>query len=241
MPNPIYLPDKVVEEAKDTATSQKTNRCWFGEELEPLDITTRNVSPSFGKQEGTGIVSINAEIQSQEEPLSGHYYSWIEVSSGEIFRVGGGVTVVSGAIVVNSAAVGSTAVFGGSLTIRKQMPVTRFHIWPATWEPRGLTQDSEQLTWDRCRQVLLDFASYAKEILKHKEIAITDTRIRNWQAIEDSNWKQCILDLTVKAESHIALRIWDELSEELQKFINTQPEVSRPFLKDKLSLDVKWV
>ena len=235
MPNLVYLPDKVVEEAKDTATSQKTNRRWSWEELEPLDITTRNVSPSFGKQEGTGIVSINAEIQSQEEPLSGHYYSWIEVSSGDIFGVSGGVALASG------AAVGSSASFNGCLTLIGQMPVTRFHIWPATEEPRGLTQDSEQLTWDRCRQVLLDFASYAKEILKHEEIVITDTRIRNWQAIEDSNWKQCILDITVKAESHIALRIWDELSEELQKFINTQPEVFRPFLKDKLSLGVKWV
>lgn len=235
MPNSIYLPDEVMEEAKDTATSQKTNHYWFCEELDPLDITTRNVSPSFRKEEGTRIVLNETGIQSQEELLTDHYYSWIEALSGEIFGVGGGVTVVSG------AAVGSTAVFGGSLTIRGQMPVTRFHIWPATGEPRGLTQDSEQLTWDRCRQVLLDFVSYAKEILKHEEIAITDTKIRNWQAIEDSNWKQCILDITVKAESHIALKIWDELSEELQKFINNQPAIDRPLLKNNLSLNVKWV
>ena len=143
MPNSIYLPDKVVEEAKDTATSQKTNRRWSWEELEPLDITTRNVPPIFEKEERTRIVLNETEIQSQEELLTGHYYSWIEVPSEEIFRVGGGVTVVSGATVVNSAAVGSTAVFGGSLTIGEQMPVTRSHIWPATWEPRGLTQDSE--------------------------------------------------------------------------------------------------
>ena len=228
-------------EGKDTATPQKTHYRWSCKELDLFDIPTRNVPPIFEKEEGTWIVLNETEIQSQEEQLTGHYYLWIEVPSGEIFGVGGGVTVVSGATVVNSAAVGSTAVFGGSLTIREQMPVTRFHIWPATWEPGGLTQDLEQLTWDRCRQVLLDFASYAKEILKHKEIAITDTRIRNWQAIEDSNWKQCILDITVKAESHIALRIWDELTEELQKFINIQPEVTRPFIEDKLSLDVKWV
>ncbi len=235
MPNSIYLPDKVVEEAKDTATSQKTHRCWFCEELDPLDITTRNVSPSFEKQEGTGIVSIETEIQSQEEPLSGHYYSWIEVPSGEIFGVSGGVALVSG------AAVGSSAIFNGYPTLRGQMPATRFHIWSPTWEPRGLTQDLEQLTWDRCRQVLLAFASYAREILKCKEIAVTDTIIRNWQAIDDNNWKQCVLDITVKAESHVALRIWDELTEELQKFINTQPEVIRPFLEDKLSLNVKWI
>ena len=224
-----------MEEAKDTATPQKTHRCWFCEELDPLDITTRNVSPSFEKQEGTGIVSINAEIQSQEEPLSGHYYSWIEVPRGEIFGVSGGVALASG------AAVGSSAIFNGCLTIRGQMPATRFHIWSPTWEPRGLTQDLEQLTWDQCRQVLLAFASYVKEILKLKGSAITETRIRNWQAIEDTSWKQCILDLTVKAKSDIALMIWDELAEELQKFIAGQPEVIRPLLENNLSLDVKWV
>jgi len=246
MSNLTYLPDKVTVEGKDTATPQKTHGRWSWEELDLFDITTRNVPPIFEKEEGTRIVLNETEIQSQEELLMGHYYSWIEVPSGEIFRVGGGVTVVSGAMVVsgvtvvNSAAVGSTAVFGGSLTIRGQMPTAHFYILPAAGEPRDLTRE-EQLSWDRCRQVLLDFASYAREILKRKEIAVTDTIIRNWQAIEDSNWKQCILDLTVKAESHIALRIWDELSEELQKFINTQPEVIRPFLKDKLSLDVKWV
>jgi|GEM_PF-6228199 len=210
----IYLLDKTIEAQEDTADLQQTD-----------------FRVSFWPQQP----GIKTEIQSQEEQLTGHYYSWNEVPSGEIFEVGGGVTVV------NSAAVGSTAIFGGSLTIREQRPVTHFHIWPATWEPRGLTQDSEQLTWDRCRQVLLDFASYAKEILKRKEIAVTDTRIRNWQAIDDNNWKQCILDITVKAESHVALRVWDELTEELQKFINTQPEVIHPFIEDKLSLDVKWV
>ena len=88
---------------------------------------------------------------------------------------------------------------------------------------------------------VIAFSSYAKEILKRKSIAIIDTRIRNWQAIDDTNWKQCILDITIEAKSHIALRVWDELTEELQKFINTQPEVIRPFIEDKLSLDVKWV
>jgi len=221
-------------EGKDTAAPQKTHCRWSWEEVDLFDIPTGNVPRIFEKQEETRIVLNETEIQSQEEQLTGRYYSWIEMPSGEIFGSGGGATVV------NSAAVGSAAVFGGSLTIMEQMLVTRFCIWPAMLEPRGLTQDSEQLTWDRCRQVLIDFASYAKEILKRKEIVITDTRIRNWQAIEDSNWKQCILDITVKAESHIALRIWDELTEELQKFINTQPEVIRPFVEDKLSLDVKW-
>ena len=235
MPNSIYLPDKVVEEAKDTATSQKTNRRWSWEELEPLDITTRNVPPSFEKEEGTGIVLTETEIQSQEEQLTGHYYSWIEIPSGEIFGVGAAAALVSG------AAVGSTAVFSGGLTIRGQMLATRFNILPVAREPRGLTGDLEQPTWDKCRQVLFAFASHAKEILECKGIAITETGIRNWQAIEDSNWKQCILDITVKAESHIALSIWDELTEELQKFINMQPEVIRPFIEDKLSLDVKWV
>ncbi len=232
MANSIYLSDRVVEEVKDTATSQKTHHCWFCDELDPLDITTRNVPPSSEKQEETEIVSI--EIKSQEEPLSGHYYTWIEVPRGEIFGVGGGVELTSG------AAVGSSAIFNGYLKIT-QVPATRFHIWPPTWEPGALTQDLEQLTWDRCREVLRAFANYAKEILNLKEIVVTDTRIRKWQAIDDSNWKQYVLDITVKAESQLALNIWDELTEELQKFINTQPELIRPFIEDKLSLDVKWV
>lgn len=141
----------------------------------------------------------------------------------------------------NTAAIASTTAFNRGLTIRRQIPDTRFNIWPVIEETRGLTRDSEQLTWGECRQVLSAFTSHAREVLEHKKIEITGTRIRDWQAIDDTNWKQCILDLTVKAESHIALRLWDELSEELKKFINMQPEVSRPFLEDKLSLDVEWV
>ena len=235
MSNLIYQPDKVMVEDQDTTAPQKTHYPWSWEELGLFEIPTRNVSPISGEQEVTRIVLDETEIHLQEEQRTGQYDSWIEMLSGEIFGGGGGVTVV------DSAAVGSTAIFDGSLTTREQMPFTRFYVRPFMLEPRNLTQDSEQLTWDICRQVLLDFASYAKKIPKHKEIAITDTRIRNWQAIEDSNWKQCILDITIKAESHIALRIWDELTEELQKFISTQPEVIRPFLEDRLSLDVKWV
>jgi len=231
MPNLIYLPDKVTEKVKDTSTPQKTHRCWFWEELDPLDITTRNVPPNFEKEEGTRIVLTETEIQSQEEQLWGYYYSLIDIPSGEISGVGGGAMPVSG------AAVGSNAVFSGGLTIIGQMPATRFNIWPVAWEPRGLTRDLEQLTWDKCRQVLFAFASYAKEILELKGIAIAKTRIRNWQAIEDSNWKQCVLDITVKAESHIALRIWDELTEELQKFINMQPEVIRPMSLVRLAIE----
>lgn len=231
MPNPIYLPDKIVEEVEDTATPQKTHHYWFWEELDPLDITTRNVPPSFEKEEGTQIVL--TEIQSQEEQLTGHYYSWNEVPSGEIFGVSGGALVIG-------AAIGSSAIFNGGLTIKGQMPATRFSVWPVTWEPRSFTQDSEQLTWDKCRQVLSAFASHAKEVLEHKKIEITGTRIRNWQAIDDTNWKQCILDITVKAESHVALSIWDELSEELRKFINNQPAIDHPFLRNNLSLNVEW-
>jgi len=234
MPNPIYNPDKVMVEDQDTAAPQKTHCRWFSEGFELFDIPTPNVPPILREQEVTRIVPNETQIQLQEEQPTDHDYLWIEMPSGEIFG-GGGVTVV------NIAAVGSTVVFGGNLAIREQMSDTYSPIGSAMLELGSLTQDSEQLTRDRCRKVLLDFASYAKKILKHKEIAITDTRIRNWQAIEDSSWKQCILDITIKTESHIALSIWDELTEELQKFISTQPELTRSFIEDKLSLDVKWV
>ncbi len=165
---------------------------------------------------------------------------------GAAVMIGGGIAVGGGVAVASNASFSDVAVdsndsFSGGLTIGGQMPTAHFYVLPAAWEPGDLTQDLEQLSWDECGQVLLSFTSYANELLKLKGIVITETRIRNWQAIDDTSWKQCILDLTVKAESHIALRIWDELTEELQNFINTQPEVIRPFLEDKLSLDVKWV
>ncbi len=162
------------------------------------------------------------------------------VVAGGGIVIGGTVVAGSGIVIGGTVMADRNAVFSGGLTIREQMPTAPFHISPAVGEPRDITWE-EQRSWDRCEQVLFAFISYAKEILKLKKIAVTETRIRNWQAIEDTNWKQCILDITVKAESSIALRVWDELTEELQQFINTQPDVIRPFLKDKLSLDVKWI
>lgn len=164
-----------------------------------------------------------------------------EVVFHENTAIGAAVMIGGGIAVSGGVAVDSNTGFSGGLTIRGQMPTAHFYVLPAAGEPRDLTQDLEQLSWDKCRQVLFVFTSYAKGILKRKGIAITETRIRNWQAIEDTSWKQCILDITVKAEAHIALRIWDELTEELQKFISMQPEDIRPFLEEKLSVDVKWV
>jgi hypothetical protein len=199
--------------------------------------------PRFRREEPGKLVTwIEAEAQSECEPQIYNYYAYTGAPASARAIIHDNDAAVSGAVVIGGGiAVDSNAVFSGGLTIRGQMPANRFHISTGAWELRILTPDLEQLTWDKCRQVLLDFTSYAKEILKRKSIAIIDTRIRNWQAIDDTNWKQCILDITIEAKSHIALRVWDELTEELQKFINTQPAVIRPFIEDKLSLDVKWV
>jgi len=217
-----------------------------------------------GEESGELVGLVEIEAQSERSDLVDNYYAYhrtpaivIVPSNDNDAAVSipsiGGVTLFNNDIDVayiwigdkavshNTAAIASSTAFNRGLTIRRQIPVTHFNIWPVMQGTGGLTRDSEQLTWGECRQVLSAFASHAREVLEHKKIEITGTRIRDWQAIDDTNWKQCILDLTVKAESHIALRIWDELSEELKKFINTQPEVFRPFLEDKLSLDVKWV
>ncbi len=246
MPDSFYLLDKVMVVNKDTDASQKAYGCLSLEGSSLLDIPTRNAQPIYVKEEGTLLVLNGTEPQPLEEPSWSYYYSLIEIKNEDIFglsiRLGSAGIVASDAVVVNSAAVGSAAsVFYGSLTIGERMPITRFYDLPDTWKPRALTQNLEQLTRYRCRQVLLDFNHYAKEIIKRKEITVTETRVRDWQAIEDSNWKQCILEITIKAESHIALRVWDELAEELQEFINKQPEIVRPFIEDKLSLDIKWV
>jgi len=244
----IPLLDVAPKEIKNIPNIMKTDP-WLEWGLERRETNAGGTPTRFRRGEsGELIVCIETEVQSERKPWIDNSYAYPGVLTNaralihDNDAVVGGIVVIDGTVVIGGAvAVESNAVFSGGLTIRGQMPATRFHIWPAAMEPKDRTRDLEQLSSDRCRQVLFAFTSYAKEILKRKGIALTETRIRNWQSIEDSSWKQCILDLTVKAESHVALRIWDELTEELQKFINTQPEVIRPFIEDKLSLDVKWV
>ena len=67
-----------------------------------------------------------------------------------------------------------------------------------------------------------------------------EIRTRDWQSVEDPSWRQTVLDLHVAAKSDVALRLWDKLSEELDKFIQSEPEAIRTFLQDSLSLSVKW-
>jgi hypothetical protein len=244
----IPLLDDAPKEIKNIPNIMETDP-WLEWGLERLETNAGGTPTRFRRGEsGELIVCIETEVQSERKPWIDNNYAYPGVPTNaralihDNDAVVGGTVVIDGTVVIGGAvAVESNAVFSGGLTIRRQIPATRFNIWPVIEEPRGLTRDSEQLTWDKCRQVLSAFTSHAKEVLERKNIEITGTRIRDWHAIDDTNWKQCILDLTIKAESHIALRIWDELSEELKKFINTQPEVFRSFLKDKLSLDIKWV
>ena len=256
----IPLVDNAPKEIENTSNIKETD-LWSYWELERLETNGGGALSRFRREEsGKLVAQIETEAQSERELLVDNYYAYlgvpvnaralihdndaavggVAVVSGTVV-IGGGVAVGGTVVIGGGVAVDSNAVLSGGLTTRGQMPTAHFYISPAAGEPRDLTRDLEQLSWDKCRQVLFAFTSYAKEILKLKGIAITETRIRNWQAIDDTNWKQCILDITVEAESHIALRTWDELTEELQEFINTQPEVIRPFLEDKLSLDVKWV
>ena len=232
---------------------------WLDLRLQRLETNAGGTPARFTRRECDELVAwIEIEAQPEWQPVLDKYYVYPATPtnlitliqdndatvSGTVVTGGGivigGTVVTGGSIVIGSTVVAdSNVVFSSGLTIRGQMPTAPFHISPAG-EPRDLTWE-EQRSWERCEQVLSAFTSYAKEILKLKKIAITETRIRNWQAIEDTNWKQCILDITVKAESSIALGVWDELTEELQQFINTQPDIIRPFLRDKLSLDVKWI
>ncbi len=91
-----------------------------------------------------------------------------------------------------------------------------------------------------CDSYLLGFSQYAREILKTENIEVINTQIRNWQAIDDSSWKQCILDITIKAEPDRALIVWEELAKELEDFIGAQDADVRPLLEGKITLDVKW-
>jgi len=98
----------------------------------------------------------------------------------------------------------------------------------------------ETQTHNICVTEFGKFNSYAKEILDLKGIKILKTLIRKWQAIEDPTWTQCILEMTLDVNSKSALSVWDELSDELEKFIDLEPEDVRSVLKDKLGLDIKW-
>jgi hypothetical protein len=88
--------------------------------------------------------------------------------------------------------------------------------------------------------VLLAFMNRAKEMLASKKITMNNISIREWQATDNSNWKQCILDITLKTTAKIALSVWDDLTQELEKYIHEQPEHLQSFIEESISIDVQW-
>ena len=91
-----------------------------------------------------------------------------------------------------------------------------------------------------CAEELEKFTNYARKILEKKGIAIVKIKTREWQSIEDNDLKQCILEFDLHTDSKTALAVWDELSEELETFINLEHEDFLSFLKERLTLEVVW-
>lgn len=239
-------------EELQSASKPKGADFLFDWAFDPAEVVQSALVPNFEEENsGNWVQVVGDETRLQEDQWATNYYQCIAVPTSPIRvsrsdAVFGNAAVGGNVIFLTNAGLGSAIVFttGAGVacnTVFDQVLLAPLHIRPTARQQGRLTPDLERLSWDMCRRVLTSFARYAKEILDRKEITITETRIRNWQAIEDTNWKQCILDLTVKAELHIALSVWDELTEELQKFTNKEPEVVRTFLENKLSIEVKWV
>jgi hypothetical protein len=89
-------------------------------------------------------------------------------------------------------------------------------------------------------ETLRAFASRARAILESEGIELKGIKIRDWQSVEDPSFRQTVLDLRVAAKADVAVRVWDELSEELDIFLQSQPELIRTFLQDTLSISVDW-
>ena len=94
---------------------------------------------------------------------------------------------------------------------------------------------------DPDKKILSEFVQRVRSLAKSKGIQLLSYGIRDWVSEEDLSWKKLLPDLVVKTNSKTALSFWDELSEELNKFINKFGSTRQNELQDKLSLSVRWV
>lgn len=238
---PIQLLDQGTEEQHPILYTRQA-QCWLkwqGGLAEAGEVT---LMPGFeDEQPGRWAIFLRSEPQSEREEWAGKYR--------ECTRALTVPTLVSndaacGSIIVGGSVMFDTSADPGGIVVLAAGGVARSPMFESNnvfGDGLGISEDLAQPPLDRCRQVLSSFASYATEILRRKGIETTDTKIRDWQAIDDASWKQCILSLTVRATSDVALLVWDELAAELQKFIATQPKDARLLLESSLSLDVGWI
>jgi len=89
-------------------------------------------------------------------------------------------------------------------------------------------------------EVLQEFEKYAREIIVKKNAKLSSVNIREWMSLEDSTWKQLIIDFVVEADADTSLTLWDDLSEELTSFLETQYRDQASQLHELLSVTVEW-
>ncbi|MFH1769773.1 MAG: hypothetical protein ABH833_03860 [Parcubacteria group bacterium] len=106
-------------------------------------------------------------------------------------------------------------------------------------EPREI-EDAVKQT-DINHWVLGNFLDICRPIIKSNDIELLDYDIRNWQAIDDPNWKQTILNIEIKADPDTAMKLWDQLIEELERYINSLPDLINNYVRDIIAVDVRWV
>lgn len=201
-------------------------------------------------------------IHVEQEAIAGKYYSYTlrgEPILGTINGVVIGEVTIGGSfgvntndespysimlatdadIIVNDTSV-TKAILSAGIKAGEPQFTTNFSL-ESELETREDVGNSERTSRNVCDIYLSRFNQYAEEILKRENIEVISTQIRNWQAIDVSNWKQCILDIKIKAEPDQALSVWEKLVRELEYFISTQDSDIRPLLEDNLTVDVRWV
>jgi len=116
--------------------------------------------------------------------------------------------------------------------------VVEYTIPASSYEPKEI-DENVKLT-DIYHWVLGNFFEICRPIIQSSNTELQDYSIRNWQAIDDPDWKQTILDIAIKADSNTAIALWDKLLEELEKYINSLPDLINTYVNDVISINVRW-
>ena len=102
---------------------------------------------------------------------------------------------------------------------------------PRTYATVSMVSDSVSKEYE----VLMKFDQRARRIIEHHGLRVISARIRDWSSIEDSDWKEVVLDYSVEADSGKALALWDRLSDELAR--DTEGRLPEQSL---MSVNVQW-
>lgn len=99
-----------------------------------------------------------------------------------------------------------------------------------------ITDDAMSLLDEASLRCIEHLVEWAAQHDREFNVRLKETCVRCWRSIEDPDWVQVIVDLTVKGTPEDAMRFWDAAS----NILGPLADSASPVAAELLMLNVSW-